>query len=95
MDNRRLVFLELGGTLSGGGGGGATPTSSSAVEAIVGLPWRLSGTVRKSRRIGITPVEFDRIERIWIGPSPDEDEESLPGSREIAEPLNSCMKSEQ
>lgn len=97
MDNRRLVFLELGGTLSGGGGaGGATPTSSPAVEAIVGLPCRLLGTVRKSRRrTGITLVELDRIERICMGPSPEEDDESLPASREIAEPPNSCMKSAQ
>lgn len=91
-DNLRLDFLEFGGTFSGGGSAMAT-SSSPAVDVIVGLPWRLSGTVRKFLRGVINPVELDRMERIWMGPSPDEDDESLAASRDKAEPPKPCMRS--
>lgn len=91
-DNLRLVFLEFGGTFSGGGSVPAK-SSSPAVEVIVGLPWRLSGTVRKFLCGVIKPVELDRTERICIGPSPEDEDESLPASSDIADPPKPCMRS--
>lgn len=62
-DSLRLDILEFGGTFRDGGL--AVTSSSPAVEVIVGLPWRLSGTVRKFLRGGaIMLVEFERMERI-------------------------------
>lgn len=63
-DSLRLDILEFGGTFRDGGLA-VTSSSSPAVEVIVGLPWRLSGTVRKFLRGGaIMLVELERMERI-------------------------------
>lgn len=97
MDSRRCV-LRLILMLGSGGGGGVRRMEGGGVrseEADV-KPLEMSlapGTFSRSRcGTTIEPCEYERTGRMWMGSSSDE-EDSLPGSREIADPPNSCMKS--